>query len=70
MVQLDKIHNAVKNAIIKDGWTITVEPLRLGFEKVNLLIDVAAEKTFAAEKDGRKLPLKAKVFLIRHCLII
>jgi hypothetical protein len=32
----DRIHHAVKNALIKDGWTITHDPYRLevGEEKV------------------------------------
>jgi hypothetical protein len=25
----DKIHNAVKNALIKGGWTITADPYQL-----------------------------------------
>jgi hypothetical protein len=63
MARLDKIHEAVVNALIKDGWTITAEPLRLEYEKVNLLIDVAAEKVFAAEKNGRKIAVEIKSFL-------
>jgi hypothetical protein len=26
MAQVDTIHDAVKNALIKDGWTITDDP--------------------------------------------
>jgi hypothetical protein len=26
MARLDKIHNAVKNALVKDGWDITDDP--------------------------------------------
>lgn len=30
----DKIHNAVKNALIKDGWTITHDPYEFAWKKV------------------------------------
>lgn len=63
MAKPDKIHQAVKNALIKEGWTITAEPLRLEYGKVNLLIDLAAEETLAAEKDGRKIAVEIKSFL-------
>lgn len=63
MARLDKIHNAVKNALIKDGWTITAEPLRVEYKKVNLSVDLAADKTLAAEKDGRKIAVEIKSFL-------
>lgn len=63
MARLDKIHEAVKNALIKDGWTITDDPLSFLFETQRVLIDLAAEKLFAAEKDGRKIAVEVKSFL-------
>ena len=62
MARLDKIHEAVKNALIKDGWTITHDPLTFLFEKQRVLIDLAAEKLFTAEKKGRKIAVEVKVF--------
>lgn len=41
----DKIHGAVKNALIKDGWTITAEPLALRYEDVMVFADLEAVKT-------------------------
>jgi len=32
----DSFHDAVKNALIKDGWNITHDPLILGFGKRDL----------------------------------
>lgn len=29
MPRKDRIHEAVKNALVKDGWTITDDPFRL-----------------------------------------
>ena len=63
MARLDKIHNAVKNALIKDGWTITDDPLSFLFETQRVLIDIAAEKVFTAEKEGRKIAVEVKSFL-------
>jgi hypothetical protein len=63
MARLDKIHNAVKNALIKDNWTITDDPLSFLFETQRVLIDIAAEKVFTAEKEGRKIAVEVKSFL-------
>jgi XisH protein len=63
MARLDKIHHAVKNALIKDGWTITDDPLSFLFETQRVLIDIAAEKVFTAEKEGRKIAVEVKSFL-------
>jgi XisH protein len=63
MARLDKIHYAVKNALIKDNWTITDDPLSFLFETQRVLIDIAAEKVFTAEKEGRKIAVEVKSFL-------
>jgi hypothetical protein len=59
----DVIHHAVKNALIKDGWTITDDPLRLKYKAVNLSVDLGAERTLAAERDGEKIAVEIKSFL-------
>jgi hypothetical protein len=41
----DLFHQAVKQALIKDGWTITSDPLIIRIERVKLEIDFAAEKS-------------------------
>ena len=46
----DIFHNTVKNALQKDGWTITHEPLSIRFGKVELYVDLGAEKLIAAQK--------------------
>ena len=61
----DKIHGAVKNALIKDGWQITHDPYTLKYEDVTVYVDLAAQKLFAAEKDGRKIAVEIKSFLSR-----
>jgi hypothetical protein len=59
----DVIHDAVKNALIKDGWTITDDPLRLKYKAVNLAVDLGAERTLAAERHGEKIAVEIKSFL-------
>lgn len=62
MAQLDKIHDAVKNALIKDGWTITADPLRIVYEEFRLLADLGAEKSLAAERGTEKIAVEIKSF--------
>jgi hypothetical protein len=59
----DKVHDIVKNALIKDGWTITDDPLTLKFGNTELYVDLGAEKVLAAEKEGEKIAVEIKSFL-------
>lgn len=36
MAARDVFHEAVKNALVKDGWTITHDPLALPFGEIDL----------------------------------
>jgi hypothetical protein len=40
----DVFHNAVKNALQKEGWIITDDPLFIRFGGINIYIDLGAEK--------------------------
>ena len=59
----DKVHHAVKNALVKDGWEITHDPLHLEWGPRDLYVDLGAEKLFAAEKEGRKIAVEVKSFV-------
>ncbi len=60
----DLFHDAVKNALIKDGWTITDDPLHLKIsEKIDIYIDLGAEKLISAEKEGEKIAVEVKSFI-------
>ena len=59
----DLFHKAVKQALIKDGWTITNDPLTIRIDRVKLEIDLGAEKVFAAEKNGQKIAVEVKSFI-------
>lgn len=68
MAARDKIHDAVKDALIKDGWTITHDPLRLEYESKHVEIDLGAEKLVAAERGTEKIAVEIKSFLGRSKL--
>lgn len=59
----DRFHDTVKNALIKENWTITNDPLFLQFGGVDVYIDLGAEKLIAAEKDNQKIAVEIKSFL-------
>jgi hypothetical protein len=57
-------HDAVVNALIADGWTITDDPLRLAFGDRDLFVDLGAEQAaIAAEKDDRIIAVEVQSFL-------
>jgi XisH protein len=55
MPRRDIIHQAVKNALIKDGWTITADPYLLEYGAEDLFVDLAAERLLAAERGTAKI---------------
>jgi hypothetical protein len=60
----DVFHQQVKNALIKDGWNITHDPLTIRIsEAVKLQIDLAAENAIAAERDSEKIAVEIKSFV-------
>jgi hypothetical protein len=63
MPQQDIYHNVVKNALIKDGWTITHDPLTLTVGRRDLYVDFGVEQPIAAEKEGRKIAVEVKSFI-------
>jgi XisH protein len=45
----DIYHEAVKNALIKDGWRILADSYFLQYEDAQLYADLLAEKTLLAD---------------------
>jgi hypothetical protein len=60
MPRKDAYHNAVRHALITDGWTITHDPYTMRRGRQTLFIDLAAEMPIAAEKEGRKIAVEVK----------
>ena len=65
MPQRDVYHEAVRTALVKDGWTITHDPLVLPFGERSLRVDLGAQAPVAAERDGRKIAVEIKSFVGR-----
>ncbi len=63
MPRLDIIHNAVKNALIKDGWLITDDPYVIQYRRTVLYADLGAERPIGVERDGQKLVVEVKSFV-------
>jgi XisH protein len=59
----DLYHDTVRTALIKDGWTITDDPLILKIGRRSTFVDLGAEKLIAAERDCQKIAVEIKSFL-------
>ncbi len=59
----DIYHDTVKNALIKDGWTITHDPLKLQLGRRKLFVDLGAEKLIGAVKDSEEIAVEIKSFI-------
>ena len=59
----DIYHDTVKNALLKDGWTITHDPLRIRLARGrSLFVDLGAERLLAAERGSEKIAVEVKSF--------
>ncbi|MDR9405071.1 MAG: XisH family protein [Halothece sp. Uz-M2-17] len=59
----DIYHDAVKNGLVKDGWTITNDPYILNIGRKDLFVDLGAEKLISAEKGEDKIAVEVKSFI-------
>jgi hypothetical protein len=59
----DIYHNTVKNALLKDGWTITHDQLTLKWGAKNMYIDLGAERFITAKKVNKKIAVEVKSFV-------
>lgn len=63
MPKRDFFHEAVKNALIKEDWTITDDPFKLDFGFTEAFVDLGAEKLLAAERGKEKIAVEIKSFV-------
>ena len=63
MPRSDILHNTIKQALIKDGWTITHDPFTITFGLRRAFVDLGAERMIAAEKVGQKIAVEVKNFV-------
>src|SRR5262245_25673123 len=62
MPRKDQIHEAVRNALVKDGWTITDDPFRIAYEDADLYADLRIVKREAGASLQRALIIEIKGF--------
>lgn len=62
MAAKEVFHDAVKNGLEKEGWLITNYPLRIRAGRVDMQIDLGAEKLIAAERGEEKIAVEIKSF--------
>ena len=62
MPRRDIYHDAVRNALAKDGWTITDDPYVITYKGLRLYAELGAEKPIAAQKLEQKIVVEVKVF--------
>jgi hypothetical protein len=58
----DKFHQDVRLALETDGWTITSDPLTFKVGRVQIQIDLGAERVIAAERGMEKIAIEVKTF--------
>jgi XisH protein len=63
----DIYHNAVKTALIADGWTVTHDPYRIEYGGKDAYIDLGAEReiadvVLAAERGATRIAIEIKTF--------
>lgn len=58
----DRYHDAVKNALVKDGWTVTDDPFRIRAGRRDMYVDLGAQRLLAAEKGAQKIAVEIKTF--------
>ncbi|KHG42216.1 XisH family protein [Dolichospermum sp. UHCC 0684] len=59
----DIFHDAVRKGLEKESWVITDDPLRIRSGRVDMQIDLGAERIIAAEKGEEKIAVEIKSFV-------
>jgi XisH protein len=58
----DTYHDAVRRALIADGWTITHDPFTISWGDRKMYADLGAERFLAAERSNRRIAVEVKSF--------
>ncbi|GCL35477.1 MULTISPECIES: XisH family protein [Sphaerospermopsis] len=61
----DTYHEAIKNALIKDGWMIIRDPYTIKYEEIQLFADLLADRTLEIERNGQQIIVEVKSFISR-----
>ena len=58
----DFYHDAARDALVKDGWTITGDPVTLIYGTRSLYVDLGAQHLLGANREGRRIVVEVKSF--------
>ena len=59
----DIFHDTVRNALERERWIITDDPLFIRSLWIDFYVDLAAERIIGVEKEGRKIAVEIKSFV-------
>lgn len=63
MPAYDRYHESVRKALVKEGWTITDDPLQLTVGKRTLSVDLGLERALiGAERGTQRIAVEIKTF--------
>ncbi len=63
MPAFDLYHDAVKQALIKDGWVITHDPLHLRWGRKDMYVDLGARRLIVATRAEENIAVEVKSFI-------
>lgn len=63
MPSKDIFHESVRNALQKDGWNITHDPLYIKVDDIEFFVYLGAERLLAAQKQGQQIAVEVKSFV-------
>jgi len=63
MPAFDLYHDVVKQALIKDGWIITHDPLHLRWGRKDMYVDLGAKRLIMATRAEEKIAIEVKSFV-------
>ncbi|MBE9138905.1 XisH family protein [Nodosilinea sp. LEGE 07088] len=63
MPAFDLYHDAVKQALIKDGWIITHDPLHLRWGRKDMYVDLGAKRLIVATRAEENIAVEVKSFV-------
>jgi hypothetical protein len=63
MPAVDLYHDTVKQALVKDGWLITHDPLHLRWGRKDMYVDLGAKRLITATRAAAKIAVEVKSFV-------
>ncbi|WP_017298936.1 element excision factor XisH family protein [Nodosilinea nodulosa] len=63
MPAFDLYHDAVKQALMKDGWIIIHDPLHLRWGRKDMYVDLGAKRLIMATRAEEKIAVEVKSFI-------